>query len=52
VPVEIAISTYAYSRTVIENSISTGSFLKKLPVQFSLAGFFYLAASGSFPAFF
>jgi hypothetical protein len=37
--VEIANSTGGYSRTASENSISTG-------------GFFYLAASGSFPAFF
>jgi hypothetical protein len=37
--VEIAISTGGYSRTASANSISTG-------------GLIYLAASGSFPAFF
>jgi hypothetical protein len=66
--VEIAISTGGYSRTVCENIISTGGFLKKTPVKiaFSLAvllrkpsveivfslAVFYLAASESFPAFF
>jgi hypothetical protein len=66
--VEIAISTGGYSRTANGNSISTGGFLKKPPVKiaFPLAvflrnrqwkcyfhwRFFYLAASGSFPAFF
>jgi hypothetical protein len=31
--VEIAISTGGYSRTASENSISTGGFLKKPPVE-------------------
>jgi hypothetical protein len=46
--VEIAISTGGYSRTASENSISTGSFLKKTASgnAISTGGLFYVATSG------
>jgi hypothetical protein len=52
--VEIAISTGGYSRTASANSISTGGFIKKTASEntISTGGLIYLAASGSFPAFF
>jgi hypothetical protein len=64
--VEIVISTGGYSRIASENSISTGGFLKQTASGTTggfikktasgncifTGGFFYLAASGSFPAFF
>jgi hypothetical protein len=52
--VEIAISTGGYSRTASENSISTGGFIKKTASGNAIftGGLFYLAVSGSFPAFF
>jgi hypothetical protein len=54
--VEIAISTDGYSRTASENSISSGGFKKTVSAAsenaISTDGLFYLAASGSFPAFF
>jgi hypothetical protein len=50
----IAISTGDYSRTASENIISTDGFLKQTAsgnIIFT-GDVFYLAASGSFPAFF
>jgi hypothetical protein len=49
--VEIAISTGGYSKNASENIISTGGFLKQT-ASGNTGGVFYLAASGSFPAFF
>jgi hypothetical protein len=57
--VEKAISNSGYSRTASENIISTGGFLKQTASGNSISTggyfhwrFFYLAVSGSFPAFF
>jgi hypothetical protein len=52
--VEIVISTGGYSRTVSENAIFTGGFIKKTASgnSISTGGLFYLAASGKFSRLF